>query len=149
MSSFQKKIEKIGSLIKIRQIQLDQQLFELEKIKRRKEAAQAELVRTQTMYVKGIDRLNQERQSPERLMLEALENSIDLAKSLWHKRLVELRQVELEVKAQERHVAEAHKNVMMLEKLDGRYTVDLNNHMKIVEQKQLDEFAVQSARRKI
>ncbi|RZA24477.1 MAG: hypothetical protein EOP10_09815 [Proteobacteria bacterium] len=149
MSGIEKKIEKLGSLIKIRQIQLDQQLFELEKIRRRKEAAKAELLRTQTMYVKGIDRLNQERQSPERLMLEALENSIDLAKSLWHKRLMDLRDVELEERAQERCVAEAHKNKMMLEKLDGRYSADLNNHSKIVEQKQLDEFAVQAARRKI
>ncbi|MES2745339.1 MAG: hypothetical protein V4655_07920 [Bdellovibrionota bacterium] len=149
MSGIEKKIEKLGSLIRIRQIQLDQQLFELEKIRRRKDAAKAELLRTQTMYVKGIDRLNQERQSPERLMLEALENSIDLAKSLWHKRLMDLRDVELEERAQERCVAEAHKNKMMLEKLDGRYSADLNNQNKIVEQKQLDEFAVQAARRKI
>lgn len=144
-----KKIEKLGPLIKIRQLQLDQQLSLLQKIKLRKEAAQQELVRAQSMYITGIDRLNQERQSPERLMLEALENSIDLAKSLWHKRLMELRHVEIEVKAQERHVAEAHKNMKMLEKLDDRYTGNLNEHLKIIEQKQLDEFAVQGARRKI
>ena len=149
MSSIAKKIERLGPLIKIRQMQLDQQLFVLHKIKLRKEAAHQELVRAQSMYITGIERLNQERQSPERLMLEALENSIDLAKSLWHKRLIDLRHVELEVKAQERHVAEAHKNMKMLEKLDGRYDADLNEHLKRVEQKQLDEFAIQAARRKI
>ncbi len=148
MSQIVKKKEKLGSLIKIRQLQLDQQLFELSKIQLRKEAAKQELLRTQTMYVQGVDRLNQERQSPERLMLEALERSIDFAKTLWHQRLIELRQVELEERAQERHVAEAHKNVKMLEKLDGRYSSDLNEHLKKVEQKQLDEFAVQAARRK-
>jgi hypothetical protein len=149
MSSIEQKIQKLGSLLKIRQIQLDQELFELDKVRRRKEAAKAELQRAQAMYIKGVDRLNQERQSPERLMLQALESSIDLAKSLWHKRLLELREVELEERAQERQVAQAHKNKMMLERLDGRYSADLNHHRKIVEQKQLDEFAVQAARRKI
>jgi hypothetical protein len=147
--SIQTKITQVNSLIKLRQMQLDQQLFILQKITLRKEAAKQELIRCQTMYVKGIDRLNQERQSPERLMLEALERSIDHAKSLWHQRLMELREVELEEKAQERHVAEAHKNVRMLEKLDERYTGDLAEHLKKVEQKQLDEFAIQAARRKI
>lgn len=147
--SIKAKIAKINSLVKLRQIQLDQQLFVLQKIKVRKEAAKQELMRCQTMYVNGIDRLNQERQSPERLMLEALERSIDFAKSLWHQKMTELREVELEEKAQERHVAEAHKNVRMLEKLDGRYAVEYNEHLKKIEQKQLDEFAIQAARRKI
>lgn len=149
MSGIQAKIEKLGTLIKIRKIQLDQELFVLQRIQLRKEAAKQELLRVQTMYVKGVDRLNQERQSAERLMLEPLERSIDLAKSLWNQRLIELREVELEEKAQERQVAEAHKNMKMLEKLDGRYGNDLNQHLKKTEQKQLDEFAIQAARRKI
>lgn len=136
-------------LIKIRTLQLDQQMFILQQIQTRKQAAKTELLRCQHMYIKGIDRLNQERQSPERKMLEALERSIDLAKSLWHKRLMDLRNVEDEERIQEAAVRLAYKNLKMLEKLDERYTVDLNEHMKKVEQKQLDEFAVQSARRKI
>ncbi|MBC7658781.1 MAG: hypothetical protein H7249_03650 [Chitinophagaceae bacterium] len=148
MTSFAKKIQKMEPLIKIRQLQLDQQMFILQQIQARKSLAKAELLRCQHMYIKGIDRLNQERQSPERRMLEALERSIDLAKSLWHNRLLDLRAVEDEEKAQELAVRLAHKNLKMLEKLDERYTVSNNEHLKKVEQKQLDEFAVQSARRK-
>ena len=149
MTNFAQKIQKMEPLIKIRTLQLDQQMFILQQIQTRKQAAKTELLRCQHMYIKGIDRLNQERQSPERKMLEALERSIDLAKSLWHKRLMDLRNVEDEERIQEAAVRLAYKNLKMLEKLDERYTVDLNEHMKKVEQKQLDEFAVQSARRKI
>ncbi|MBC7532133.1 MAG: hypothetical protein H7318_11175 [Oligoflexus sp.] len=149
MTNFAQKIQKMEPLIKIRTLQLDQQLFILQQIQTRKQAAKTELLRCQHMYIQGIDRLNQERQSPERRMLEALERSIDLAKSLWHKRLMDLRNVEDEERIQEAAVRLAYKNLKMLEKLDERYTVDLNEHMKKVEQKQLDEFAVQSARRKI
>lgn len=149
MTNFAQKIQRMEPLIKIRGIQLDQQLFFLQQIQARKQDAKNELLRCQHMYIKGIDRLNQERQSPERKMLEALERSIDLAKSLWHKRLMDLRAIEEEERAQEQAVKLAHKNLKMLEKLDERYTVDLNEQLKKVEQKQLDEFAIQSARRKI
>lgn len=149
MTNFAQKIQKMEPLIKIRNIQLDQQLFLLQQIKARKLDAKNELLRCQHMYIKGIDRLNEERQSPERRMLEALEGSIDLAKSLWHKRLLDLRVIEDEERAQEQAVKLAHKNLKMLEKLDERYTIDLNEQLKKVEQKQLDEFAIQSARRKI
>lgn len=149
MTSIAQKIQKMEPLIKIRSIQLDQQLFLLQQIQLKKQAAQAELLRCQQMYIKGIDRLNQERQSPERKMLEALERSIDLAKSLWHKRLLDLRAIEDEERAQEQAVKLAHKNLKMLEKLDGRYNNALNEHTKKIEQRALDEFAIQSARRKI
>ncbi|RYZ56335.1 MAG: hypothetical protein EOP07_12675 [Proteobacteria bacterium] len=149
MTSIARKIDKIEPLIKIRRLQLDQQLYIAQEIQIRKNAAKDELMRCQHMYIKGIDRLNQERQSPERKMLDALERSVDHAKSLWHKRLLDLRAVEAEERVQEQVVKLAYKNLKMLEKLDERYTVDLNEHLKKIEQKQLDEFAIQSARRKI
>ncbi len=149
MSSIADKIQRMLPLIKIRQIQLDQQLFIQQQIQTRKIAAKAELLRCQHMYIKGIDRLNQERQSPERKMLEALERSIDHAKALWHNRLLSLRAVEDEERVQDLAVKLAYKSLKMLEKLDERYTVDLNDDLKRAEQKQLDEFAIQSARRKI
>src|SRR6476469_1546664 len=124
MTNFAQKIQRMEPLIKIRGIQLDQQLFFLQQIQARKQSAKDELLRCQHMYIKGIDRLNLERQSPERRMLEALERSIDLAKSLWHKRLMELRAVEEEERAQEQAVKLAHKNLKMLEKLDVRYVAD-------------------------
>ena len=148
MTTFAQKIQKMESLIKIRQIQLDQQIFIMQQIQTKKQHARDELLRCQRMYIQGIDRLNQERQSPERRMQEALERSIDLAKSLWHNKLLDLRAVEEEERAQEHSIRLAHKNLKMLEKLDGRYTVDLNEHLKKVEQKQLDEFSIQNARRK-
>ncbi len=148
MSSPGKKQQKIGPLIKIRQIQYDQESAVLSQLQLRRQAAIGELQVWQSKYMSSIDQLNKERQSPERKMLEALERSVDLAKSQWYQKLKSLREIEYHEKMQMQQVFEAQKRLRMLEKLDERYEKQDLQHLKKAEQKQLDEFAIINARRK-
>ncbi|HYX33633.1 MAG TPA: hypothetical protein VE954_11000 [Oligoflexus sp.] len=148
MPSPKQKTQKIQPLIKIRKLQLDQETMRLNQIKlKREEAAQA-LMQSQRTYIEGVDKLNRERQSPERKMLPALEQGVDFAKAQWYQRLMALRAVEEEERRQFMMVAEAQKKMKMLEHLDERYGEQHTKHMKIQEQKQLDEFAITMNRRK-
>lgn len=149
MSNPGKKQKQIGPLIKIRQIQYDQESAVLSQIQVKRQEAMNELQRCQTNYITGIERLNRERQSSERKMLEALERAVDYAKIQWYQRLKALREIEQEERLQMQQVFEAQKRLRMLEKLDERYGRQERDLLKKVEQKQLDEFAIISARRKI
>jgi flagellar export protein FliJ len=148
MSQSKQKQDRIQPLIKIRQIQFDQETSVLSKIQQRRQLAIDELQRFQRMYIQGVDRLNRERQTPERKMLDALEKSIDYAKSQWYSKLRDLRAIEEEERQQMQIVIEAQKKLKMLEKLDIRYNEQHMEHLKKVEQKMLDEFAIQAARKK-
>lgn len=143
-----KKQQQIGPLIKIRQIQFDQESALLSQLQLKRQEALTQLQHSQSTYMTGIEKLNRERQSSERKMLEALERSVDLAKSQWYQRLKILRQIEHEERLQMLQVSEAQKRLRMLEKLGERYAHQENEHLKKIEQKQLDEFAIVSARRK-
>lgn len=147
MNRIEKKIDRMASLKYVRKIQLDKELAILNDLQAKKKIAKDELYESQLMYIQGVDRLNKERQSPERKMLDALERSIDLAKSRWYQKLQILRAVEEDERRQNLAVQDAHRNLKMLEKLDERYNVQLRKHNDKVEQKMLDEFAIQ--RRKI
>lgn len=143
MNRIEKKIDRMASLKYVRKIQLDKELAILNELQVKKKTAKDELYESQMMYIQGVDRLNKERQSPERKMLDALERSIDLAKSRWYQKLQILRAVEEDERRQNLAVQEAHRNLKMLEKLDDRYNDQLRKHNNRVEQKILDEFAVQ------
>lgn len=147
MSRYEKKIDKMASLQHLRKMQLDQEMVILQQIQAKRKTAKEELYESQMMYIHGVDRLNKERQSPERKMLDALERSIDLAKSRWYQKLQILRAVEEDERRQNLAVQDAHRNLKMLEKLGEKYGEQLRKHNNRVEQKMLDEFAIQ--RRKI
>ena len=149
MTEFRKKIERMVSLIKIRQLQLEHEKSILQNISTKRVEAKDDLQHYQRMYIEGVDRLNQERQSSERKMLEALERSIDLAKLRWHQKLQILRKIEEEEQVQSMVVQSAHRELKKLEKLDERYDSQLKAQLGKIEQKSLDEFAIQNARRKL
>ncbi len=142
------KKHKIQPLMRLRQLQLDQEMLVLNQIQTKRERATAELHHFQIAYIQGIDRLNKERQSPERKMLEALEQAVDYAKIQWYHKLKALRTIESEERLQHKLVADSHQRLRMLEKLDERYDQQHSKHEKVIEQKALDEFALQIARRK-
>ena len=148
MADAQEKKQKIQPLMRVRQMQLDHELLILNQIKQKREQASGELQHFQVAYIQGIDRLNKERQSPERKMLEALEQSVDYAKLQWYHKLKNLRMIEHAERLQNKVVSDSHQRLRMLEKLDERYAEQNAKHAKTVEQKQLDEFAIQIARRK-
>lgn len=148
MASPKQKIQKIKPLIKIRKLQLDQETMLLNQIKLKREEAAEALMHSQRTYIEGVEKLNRERQSPERKMLSALEQGVDFAKAQWYQRLMALRAVEDEERRQFTMVMEAQKRMKMLEHLDERYVEQHSKQSKIQEQKQLDEFAISMNRRK-
>ncbi|MCX6128371.1 MAG: hypothetical protein NTX25_04815, partial [Proteobacteria bacterium] len=100
-------------------------------------------------YIEGVEKLNRERQSLERKMLSALESAVDFSKTQWYQKLMVLRVIQEEEKRQMARVMEAQKRLRMLEKLDERYLDQSRDLHKTIEQKELDEFALQSSRRKV
>ncbi len=148
MAGPQQKIKKLQPLMKIRKMQLDQETMLLGQIKQQREAAIQALHLSQKVYIEGVEKLNRERQSPERKMLHALEQGVDFAKSQWYQRLKVLRTIEEDERRQLTQVLEAQKRMKMLETLDERYVDQYLNQLKTIEQKQLDEFAIQASRRK-
>ena len=143
------KSQRISTLIKVRKFQFDQDFLVLNEIKSKHFAAVEQLHLAQKNYMDGVEKLNQERQSPERKMLQALELGVDMAKNQWYQRLMTLRIVEEEERRQLQQTAEAQRRLRMLEKLDERYNQQDIEHYKTIEQNQLDEFALQTALRKV
>ncbi len=148
MAAVHKKQKRIQPLIRIRQTQFDQAVAALQVIQMEVLKAAEVLRHYQTMYIQGVDRLNQERQSPERRMLEALESSIDLAKQRWYQKLSILRELQEQEKMQLSEVQEAQLKLKMLEKIESRYERNVQEYDKKIEQKVLDEFAIQAMIRK-
>jgi flagellar biosynthesis chaperone FliJ len=148
MPSPKQKIKKMLPLIKIRKLQLDQETMLLNQIKLKREEAAEALMNSQRTYIEGVEKLNRERQSPERRMLSALEQGVDFAKAQWHQRLMALRAVEDDERRQLTMVMEAQKRMKMLEHLGEIYGEQYSKQSKIQEQKQLDEFAISMNRRK-
>lgn len=148
MPSPKQKIKKMLPLIKIRKLQLDQETMLLNQIKLKREEAAEALMNSQRTYIEGVEKLNRERQSPERRMLSALEQGVDFAKAQWYQRLMDLRAVEDEERRQFAMVMEAQKRMKMLEHLGDVYAEQYSKQSKVQEQKQLDEFAISMNRRK-
>lgn len=148
MPSPKQKIKKLQPLIKIRQLQLDQETMRLNQIKAKREEAAQALLQSQKVYIDGVERLNHERQSSDRKMLDALEQGVDFAKAQWYQRLMSYRRLEEDERRQRLMVSEAQKRMKMLEHLDERYADQYLKQLKMHEQKLLDEFAISMNRRK-
>lgn len=138
----------MNSLVKTRQFQLDQQTAELAKIRREKLILVEKLRQHQNEYLKGVDTLNEERQSANRLRLPTLERAVDTSKSLWYQSLKKVREVEETEKAQISEVLGAMRNLKSVEFLQDKYQQNYAEAVKQQEQKQLDEIAVQKFARK-
>jgi flagellar biosynthesis chaperone FliJ len=143
MSAAHKKNARIQPLIRIRQTQFDQALGALQIIQAKVQEAFEVLQHYQNMYIQGVDRLNLERQSSERRMLEALESSIDFAKRQWYQKLSILRELQEQERQQMQEVKDSQLRLKMLEKIEQRYRKELIFHENTKEQKKLDEFANQ------
>jgi hypothetical protein len=148
MANTRQKIDKLQPLIKVRKMQFDQETMLLNLIHIKREEAILSLQHSQKMYIEGVEKLNRERQSSERKLLDALEQGVDFAKAQWYQKLKNLRLIEEDARHQMIMVNEAQRRMKMLENIDERYDEQLVKQTKIMEQKELDEFAIQMNRRK-
>jgi len=142
LSEFTDKIKKMQPILRTRKVQLDLLSADLVKIRNHKAQKLDELSLNQQAYINGVHRLNEERQSNDRSMLHALEHSIDHVKSLWHKCLGELRQIEQEERAQVNQIMSTQSELKAAETLVGRYLSQHQGVLKKREQKSSDEHAL-------
>ena len=142
MSEFKEKIRKMEPICRARKVQLDLKTAELVKIRGQKAVKLDELSLNQQAYINGVHRLNEERQSSDHRMLSALEHSIDHVKSLWHKCLGELRQIEEQERLQLRQILVVQSEMKAAETLIERYQHQQQGLMKKREQKSSDEHAL-------
>jgi len=149
MANQRQKIQKLQPLIKVRKMQLDRETTLLTLIHSKRDEAILSLQLSQKMYIEGVEKLNRERQSSERKLLETMEHGVDFAKAQWYQKLKTLRLIEEDARHQMIMVTEAQRRMKMLENLDERYVEQLVKQMNVLEQKEMDEFAIQMNRRKV
>lgn len=121
MDATKRRIKRMGPLLRVRQLQLDHEAFQLEKIKELKSEAQRQLREFQMKYMSGVNMLNQVRNSSDRQYLSMLESGLDLLKSKWYKTLKTVKEIENLEKAQLANVLNARKNMKTMETLKERY----------------------------
>ncbi len=144
----QKKIKRVKPLIITKKNERDIEALKLKELHEEKQQTMQELKRYEHLYIAGIDKINQERQSTSRDQLKILEDGVDDYKSKWYHHLQKLREIEIQEKAQIAQLINAEKGLKSMEKLDEKYKENLEAIRKYREQKQLDETAIKFHRNK-
>jgi flagellar biosynthesis chaperone FliJ len=144
MMNARRKVKRIKPLVRIRKNQLDQEVLVLIEIRQRKQLVLKELIHFQTQYMKGVEQLNIERQSPTRHMLSSLEQSVDYARARWFESYQKVQEAEREERAQLFQLRMAEKDLKSVQKLEERYEQNARTLAGAIEQKQLDESAIRN-----
>lgn len=143
MNEIKAKIKRNGPLLKIRKSELDRENLVLGQIRQSKIEAIGQLKNYQRQYVEGVEKLNELRISGDLGTLMNLESTIDYVKAKWYQSLKDVRKIEDDEKQQLQVVIEAQQKLRTIEILDEKYVTELRIFEDKVEQKQLDEIAVQ------
>jgi len=142
MHSLQKKAKRLEPVIEERKSRFDTEMTQLNMVRRRKIETVAAMRATQKEYIDGVSRLNEERGSTDRLMLEALEIGLDSVKGLWMKLYQEVLEIERLEKTQTEIMSKAHRDLEAIQHLKSKYQTEWAQEMDRREQKTLDEHAL-------
>jgi flagellar export protein FliJ len=142
MQQLQKKAKRLNPVIEERQSKFDAENDKLNSIRRRKIETVAAMRAMQQEYMDGVSRLNDERGTSNRLMLEALEVGLDSVKSQWMSLYQTVIQIEKEEKQQITVMSQAHKDLEAIKTLQTKYKVEYAKEMDRREQKTLDEHSL-------
>jgi flagellar biosynthesis chaperone FliJ len=142
MLTLQRKAKRLDPVIEERQEKFDVESERLN-ILRRKKIETVEAMRSkQQEYMEGVTRLNDERGTSNRLMLEALETGLDSVKSQWMVLYQEVINIEREEKKQLVIMSQAHRDLEAIKTLQTKYKVEFAKEMDRREQKMLDEHSL-------
>lgn len=142
MLTLQRKAKRLDPVIEERQEKFDVESERLN-ILRRKKIETVEAMRSkQQEYMEGVTRLNEERGTSNRLMLEALETGLDSVKSQWMVLYQEVINIEREEKKQLVIMSQAHRDLEAIKTLQTKYKVEFAKEMDRREQKMLDEHSL-------
>ena len=142
MHALQKKAKRLEPVIEDRKLKFDAEMAELNAVRKRKLETVSAMRTTQKEYMNGVARLNQERGTSDRLMLEALEIGLDSVKNLWMKLYQDVLDIERQEKDQLEVMSRAHRDLEAIKTLQDKYNVEWVKEMARREQKGLDEHAL-------
>jgi flagellar export protein FliJ len=142
MRQLEKKANRLDPVIEDRQQKFDRESEVLNVVRRKRIETVAAMRAKQMEYMTGVNRLNEERGTSNRLMLEALENGLDSVKSHWmnlYKAVVDL---EREEKSQIEVMSQAHRDLEAIKTLQNKYKVEFHKEIQRHEQKAMDEHSI-------
>lgn len=119
----------------------DAELQQLNVVRQKKIEVVAAMRATQKQYMDGVGRLNDERGTMNRLMLDALETGLDNVKGLWMKLYQDVLDLEKIEKQQAEIMSRAHRELETIQSLQDKYKFAWAQELDKREQKMLDEHA--------
>lgn len=141
MHSLEKKSRRLNPVIESKKARFDAELAQLNVVRRQKIEVVAAMRATQKQYMDGVGRLNDERGTMNRLMLEALETGLDNVKGLWMKLYQDVLDLEKIEKQQAEIMSRAHRELEAIQSLQDKYKLAWAQELDKREQKMMDEHA--------
>jgi flagellar biosynthesis chaperone FliJ len=142
MLQLKKKSKRLNPVIEERQATFDSESDLLTTIRKKRIQVVAAMRAKQSEYMTGVTRLNDERGTANRLMLEALETGLDSVKNQWMKLYQGVIEIEAHEKAQLEIMAKAHRELEAIKSLQEKYHVEIVRETNRREQKILDEHSL-------
>jgi flagellar export protein FliJ len=142
MKHLEKKANRLDPVIEDRQAKFDRESEALNVVRRKRIETVAEMRAKQAEYMAGVNRLNEERGTANRLMLEALEIGLDSVKNHWMKLYQNVIELERAEKSQIEIMSQAHRDLEAIKTLQNKYKVEFNKESQRREQKNLDEHSL-------
>src|SRR5690349_10211674 len=136
------KVKKVQPIVRAREIQVNQEFLRLKEIREMKVSIVTELKKHQQSYIEGVELLNKERTSMDRLKVSSLESSVDHAKNSWYKCLQKAQEIESREKVQLSELIKAEKNLKSVEKLMTKHHEQIQAEEVKKDQKLMDEISI-------
>lgn len=141
MHSLEKKARRLNPVIELKKSRFDAELAQLNVVRQRKIEVVTAMRATQKQYMDGVGRLNDERGTMNRLMLDALETGLDNVKGLWMKLYQDVLDLEKIEKQQVEIMSRAHRELEAIQSLQDKYKLAWAQELDKREQKMMDEHA--------
>ena len=142
MRQLEKKAKRLDPVVEIRKEKFDFESERLNALRKKRLDTVAAMRAKQQEYMEGVARLNDERGTSNRLMLEALETGLDTVKNHWM-RLYQLAiEIEREEKKQLEVMSHAHRELEAIKTLQSKYVAEHSKEILRREQKDLDEHSI-------
>jgi flagellar export protein FliJ len=142
MLMLEKKAKRLGPVIEVRKAKFDEENNRLNAIRERKIKAVAAMREKQREYLNGVQRLNDERGTSNRLMLEALESGLDNVKAKWMSLYQSVVELEREERSQFEIMSRAHRDLEAICALEQKYRIQAQKEYERRDQKSLDEHSL-------
>lgn len=139
---FGKKIRRLEPVVEERQVRFEEESGKLTAVRQRKIQTVAQMKQKQREYMDGVHRLNTERSSSNRAMLEALEGGLDTVKQQWMDLYQAVLVCEREEASQLEVMSKAHRDLEAIKQLQAKYRVEQTKDQAKRDQKLQDEIAL-------